>query len=169
MYTKQLKSKDIDIVVDIQELQKLKKENLSKNDNLKKYEIKFDEIDVDIYVSHFSKLAISPEDLHNYTSKLEGFKVVSPEALVILKQGAESERGHSIKGEKDRIDIVSLLFFSEIDFHKYKNILKKHFLEPYIDRLIFLLKDFKDYDSLNLSPREFKIKKGKILERLKKL
>jgi len=43
LWTKQQKSKDIDIIVGIDELQKLKKANISKNDNLKKYELKFPE------------------------------------------------------------------------------------------------------------------------------
>ena len=86
LWTKQQKSKDIDIVVSISELQKLKQENLSKNDNLRKYEIKRGEIDVDIYVSHFSKLIIPPEYIENYISKIEGFSVISKEALLVLKQ-----------------------------------------------------------------------------------
>ena len=106
LWTRQQKSKDIDIIVDIQELQKLKKENLSKNDNLKKYEIKTGEIDIDIYVPHFSKLTIPLEDMKNYTSEIEGFTVASKEVLLILQQGAEKERGNSVKGEKDQIDIV---------------------------------------------------------------
>ena len=84
LWTKQQKSKDIDIVVSISELQKLKQENLSKNDSLRKYEIKIGEIDVDIYVSHFSKLIIPPEHIGNYISKIEGFSVISKEALLIL-------------------------------------------------------------------------------------
>ena len=40
LWARRQKSKDIDIVVEIDELQKLKNEGLSKNDNLKKYEIK---------------------------------------------------------------------------------------------------------------------------------
>ena len=57
LWAKRQKSKDIDIVVSIDELQKLKKENLVKNDRLKKYEIKTGEIDIDIYASYFSELA----------------------------------------------------------------------------------------------------------------
>src|SRR3989344_4490106 len=63
LFTKQQKSKDIDIVVGINELEKLKGGGLGKNDNLKKYEIKKEEIDVDIYVEHYSKLAIPVEDI----------------------------------------------------------------------------------------------------------
>jgi len=169
LWTKQQKSKDIDIVVGIKELQKLKTEKLSKNDNLKKYEIKDGEVDIDIYVSYFSKLTIAPENLSKYAKRIEGFKVAAPEALIILKQGAYEDRKNSIKGEKDKIDILSLLFFSDINFKDYKSILKKYSLNHYTANMVNLLKNFKDYNSLNLTPRNFKSKKELILAELKKL
>lgn len=169
LWTKQQKSKDIDIAVDIKELQLLKQENLLKNDRLKKYEIKTGEIDIDIYVSYFSRFTIPVEDLKRYSSKTEGFNVASPEALLILKQGAEIERRNSIKGEKDKIDILSLLFFSDIDLKKYKIILEKYSLKNYITELVSILKNFKDYNVLSLTPREFKTKKEKLLYSLRKI
>ena len=169
LWTKQQKSKDIDIVVDIKELQRLKQENLSKNDQLKKYEIKFGETDVDIYVAYFSKLSIPVEDIEKYTSFVEGFHVVNPEGLLVLKQGAELSRGNSLKGEKDRIDIMSLLFSADIDLKKYYTILKNYKLDNYIDRLIILLKNFGDYQQFNLSPREFKLKKKDIIDILRRV
>ncbi|MEX2017222.1 MAG: hypothetical protein WD876_02005 [Candidatus Pacearchaeota archaeon] len=168
LWVRQQKSKDIDIVVEIKELQKLKSENLSKNHNLKKYEIKSDEIDVDIYVSYFSKLTIAPENLKKYIKKIEGFNVVSSEVLIILKQGAYEDRKNSVKGEKDKIDIMSLLFFSDVDIGAYKSILKEYSLDHYARNLIDLLKNFKDYDYLNLTPREFKFKKRTMLDEFKK-
>lgn len=169
LWTKQQKSKDVDIVIEINELQKFKQESLSKNDNLKKYEIKREEIDIDIYVSHFSNLVIPPEELKKYKTEIESFSVVIPEALIVLKQRAESERENSVKGEKDRIDILSLVFFTNIDWKKYIEILKKYSLEKYVDRLIYIIKNFRDYESLKLNPREFKLKKEKILKKIKML
>ncbi|MBM3234622.1 hypothetical protein FJZ19_06035, partial [Candidatus Pacearchaeota archaeon] len=81
MFTKQQKSKDIDIVVDINELQKFKPENLNKNDNLKKYEIKKQNIDIDIYLEHYSRLAIPVEDIKKFAVEIEGFQVACPELL----------------------------------------------------------------------------------------
>ncbi len=167
LWTRQKKSKDIDIVVEINELQKLKEESLFKNDHLKKYEIKIDEVDVDIYVSYYSKLTINPENLKKYTKKVDGFNVISPEVLIILKQGAYENRKNSVKGEKDKIDILSLLFFLDIDIKFYKSVLKEYFLDYHIKNLISLLKNFKEYNSLNLTSREFKIKKESILNELK--
>jgi len=169
LWAKQQKSKDIDIVVEIKELQRLKTENLLKNDRLKKYEIKTGDLDIDIYASHYSILTIPPEDLKEYAKKTDGFRVASPEALMILKQGAYEDRKNSFKGEKDKIDIISLLFFSDFDLKSYKVILKKYSLNHYIENLIYLLRNFDDYNSLNLTPRGFKIKKEEILKKLRKL
>ena len=165
IFTKQQKSKDIDIIVDINELQKFKPENLGKNDNLRKYEIKKQNIDVDIYLEHYSRLAIPVEDIKKFAVKVEGFQVACPELLLVLKQAAYKDRENSAKGEKDKLDIVSLLFFSEIDFNKYQEILDNYNLN-YFQELKRLLKNFKDYNSLNISPIEFKKMKNKILAKM---
>lgn len=169
LWTRQQKSKDVDIVVDINELQKLKNENLIKNDRLKKYEIKFEEIDVDIYVSHFSRLVVPIEDVWKHTREVEGFIVVVPELLLILKQGAEIGRGDSVKGEKDRIDLLSLLFFADIDFKKYYELLKRYGVEDYVLRLKGIVSSFMDYRVFGFAPKELKIKKKEIIDKLKKL
>jgi len=159
------KSKDIDIVVSLNELQKLKAEGLIKNDRLKRYEIK-KEADIDVYLEHYSKFAIPSEDLRNYKTMIQGFEVLCPEALLILKQAAYNDRKNSIKGEKDLLDTISILFFSEVDFNKYAEIIKKYGLQKYQIELRSLIKNFKDYDKLNLTPSEFKKIKDKILEKI---
>lgn len=167
LWTKQQKSKDIDIAIGIEELQKFKQENLIKNDRLKKYEIKIDEIDVDIYASFYSKLIIPIENLNDYSSKIEGFKTIIPEALILLKQSAWMDRKNSIKGEKDKLDILSLLFFADINLKKYKEIIKRYSIENYLDELIRVISNFKDYNAVSLTPGKFKIKKENILKSLK--
>ena len=169
LHAKKQKSKDIDIVVGIKELEKLKKFGLNKNDNLRKYEIKREETDIDIYVEYYSKLTIPAEDIKNYSVNIEGFKVASKELLLILKQDAFKNREFSVKGEKDMIDIMNLLLFCEIDFKEYGRILEMYKIESYFNELRKMIINFKDYNALNLNPREFKIKKNKILERLKSL
>lgn len=169
LWAKQQKSKDIDIVVDIKELQKFKQENLAKNDRLKKYEIKIEEIDIDIYVSYYSKLAIPVEDIGKYSTKIEGFNVVIPEALIILKQGAFEERKNSIKGEKDKLDILSILFFTDINYKKYYQILKNYKLENYLNSFINIIREFQDYNKFSLTPKALKLKKSLIIKSLKEL
>ena len=170
LWTKLHKSKDIDIVLmDLKDLEYLKlKYNLKKNDNLKKYEIVFDDIDLGIYVPYFSELAIPVEDIKNYITKVDGFNVVKPEVLLILKQGAELQRNESVKGEKDRIDIITILFFSDVNFKEYFSLLEKYNLKKFGVRLRSIINNFKEYTYLNLNPRELKLKKKEILDMLKK-
>ena len=170
LWTKLHKSKDIDIIVpDFKDLEYLRKNyDLRKNDSLKKYEIKFEEIDVDIYVPYYSKLALPVEEIKSHITKIENMQVVSPEVLLILKQGAELERKDSVKGSKDRIDIIALLIFSEIDFKKYHSLLAKHNLKHYFDRLFIIINNFDGIKYLDLNPREFKLKKRELLRKLGK-
>lgn len=117
LYTKLQKSKDIDIVIDYPALRQVTASyELNKNDRLRKYEIKSGRFDIDVYLPAYSKLTIPPEELlTKYRTELSGFYVPTPEALMTLKLGAYTERRASIKGDKDLIDILGMLFYSGID------------------------------------------------------
>ncbi len=171
LLTKLHKSKDVDIVLeDFKSLDYFKKKyNLKKNEHLKKYEIQFDEIDVDVYVPFYSRLAIPVEKIKRYATKVEGIKVAKPEALLILKQGAEMERKESVKGDKDKIDIIALLFYSGVELKRYKELLKEFKLEHFLPRLKQIVKTFGDIGYLNLSPRQFKIRKKRLIAELDKI
>lgn len=162
LWTKQHKSKDIDVIIpNWKDLEILKERfTLVKNDNLKRYEVKFEELDLDIYLPHYSRLALPIEDLAGETAKIEGFEVVLPEILLILKQGAELDRKDSVKGQKDRIDIMTILCYAKIDFNKYRELLAKNNLEKYRPRLKEIITTFRDIKHLNMNLKEFaKIKK----------
>ena len=59
LYAKTNKSRDIDLIVDFTELEKIRNNYaLKKNVKLNKYEIIIDEIDIDIYVPYYSKFII---------------------------------------------------------------------------------------------------------------
>ncbi|MBU2637802.1 MAG: hypothetical protein KJ955_02420 [Nanoarchaeota archaeon] len=171
LWTKAHKSKDIDILLKNFEDMKYLKEHytLKKNDNLKKYEIKIEEIDIDIYAPFYSKLALPVEECLKHTAKIDGIEVVSPEVLLILKQGAEIDRKDSVKGAKDRIDVMSLLIYSPINFRKYSELLKSNKIEHYFQRLKEIINSFRNIEYLGLNPREFRLKKQELLEKLKKV
>jgi len=167
-WTKAGKSKDIDIVAQIETLDAIKQRYpLRKNDRLCRYEIKVDEIDVDIYVPFYSRLALPLETIS--FEMIEGFKVIKVEELLILKQGAEHDRSFSEKGEKDRIDIMSLVLFCDVDFKRCKEILKSAKKDDIIDSLIAIIRNFQDYKYLNLTPRDLKTKKQEVLNKLRRL
>ncbi len=167
LHAKTQKSKDIDVIVDIGTLQQIKSRyDLRKNDNLKKYEIKVNEVDVDIYVPFYSRLAIPLEKVE--AQRIEGFDVAKTEELLILKQGAEIARRHSEKGEKDRIDVMSLLMNCEIDWGRYKEILAASRQEGMIKELLELVKNFKDYNYFRMLPSQFKRKKLELIGRIRK-
>ena len=166
LLTHQQKSKDIDIVIGMKELEKLRQENITKNDRLKKYELKTEEIDINIYVEYYSQLTIPVEDIKKHVIETQGFKMASPEALLILKQGAYENRQNSVKGEKDKIDIVSIIFFTEINFQKYKEIMVKHKLESYKEDLKKIITNYTDHQALNMTPRELKNKKKEMIKKI---
>ena len=123
---------------------------------------------MDIYVPHFSKLAMPVEDIKEYASRIQNFDVVNPAALLILKQGAEHDREKSVKGGKDRIDIITLLFYADINFREYFKLLERYKLKNYYERLKAILQNFKEIKYINMNPREFKLKKTEIMEKLKR-
>lgn len=170
LWTGKHKSKDIDIVVDYEGLQKLKQDyDVRKNDRLRKYEIKLDKVDIDVYVPFYSRLAIPLEKLE--TVRIQGVKTVTAEELLVLKQGAEIARRGSVKGRKDAIDILTLLFYGDVDFGKYRRLLRKHGLD-YENELRQVLrefdvkKDLKFLDDVDL--KRFRDWQKKVLEELRK-
>ncbi len=61
-----------------------------------------------LYVKYYSEFPLLTREIDK-TIQVEGDRIPKPEILLILKQQAEISRKHSIKGQKDRIDILSLL------------------------------------------------------------
>lgn len=166
------KSKDIDIIVDFETLGALRTQySLEKNERLRKYEVKQDKFDIDVYVPHYSQLALPTEQLSRYSVNIQGIKTVSAEALLILKQGAEIERRNSVKGQKDAIDILTLLTLANVDLPLYKKIIAQFKKEHYLSELMRVLRDFPDEDIeyLGMSFTDFKKWRKQLLAELKQL
>ncbi len=168
LHTHKLKSKDIDIIVNYEELEKLRKKfTLNKNERLKKYEIQIDQTDVDIYLPYYSNLNIPLEEVNKYTRGVEGFMTLKPEILLILKQTAFLERQGSAKGEKDKIDIVGLLNLENFDFKLYQEILKRYDLENYLKELKNLLTGINEVPELELNQYQYSKLKKRVLREIK--
>jgi len=148
MWTRKLKSRDIDIYIDQENFYKLQSELLQKNYalkrnvRLKKFEAIIGDVEVDIYTPFMSNLAVPCLDVFNKKlySLIERFNVVIPEVLLLLKAQAAQQRWHAEKGVKDRVDIISLLKFAGIKRDLLEQILstydKQHTLRDTIKRTI---------------------------------
>ncbi|PIR71757.1 MAG: hypothetical protein COX89_00780 [Candidatus Nealsonbacteria bacterium CG_4_10_14_0_2_um_filter_37_10] len=167
LYTKALKSKDVDIVVDYDELEKIKKEfSIFKNERLKKYEAKIEEVDIDIYLPYFSDLKFPIEEIKKHLQSIEGFKVPIPEILLILKVKTYSKRKGTTKGEKDYLDIFTLISDEKVDWKIYKELIQKYKLESIDQKLKEIISSAKAIPQLNLLNHQISRLKKKILEKI---
>jgi len=169
-YAKTLKSKDIDIIVDYNVLGEIKKEyEVFKNQRLKKYEIKIEGVDIDIYLPFFSKLSFPVEEIKNYTHFIEGFEIPFPEVLLILKIKPCVERIGSLKGRKDLLDIFSLLSKEIIDWNLYKKFIKRYSLQNLNEEFKKIIISVKSLPELRLSCHFISKLKKSVLNEIEKI
>jgi hypothetical protein len=169
LLTGAIKSKDIDIIVGHDALLALRSKYTVKNTPfLKKYEAASGKISIDIYVPHYSKLAVPVADIMAHTRIVEGFKVPEPEILVLLKQGAELDRSDSIKGQKDRADLLNLLVNADVDFAAYARFAAQFDLSNYPKRLREIVAGArKEFEYLGKNPREARLLRDSLLGKLR--
>jgi len=134
LWTRKLKSRDIDICIDQENFYKLQSQLLQRNYGLKrnvrlmKFEAIIGDVEIDIYTPFMSKLVVPCSDMFDKKlySRIERFKVALPETLLLLKAQAAQQRWQAEKGVKDRVDIISLLEFADIKHDTLKQMLKKY-------------------------------------------
>jgi len=134
LWTKKMKSRDIDVCIDQENFYKLQSKllqrdyGLKRNVRLMKFEALIGDVEVDIYTPFMSKLVVPCLDVFDKKlySLIERFKVAIPEVLVLLKAQAAQQRWHAEKGVKDRADIISLLKFGDIKHDILRQMLKKY-------------------------------------------
>ena len=169
LYTKLQKSRDIDMVVDYDQIKLLSVDfEMRKNPSLYRYEIKFQKFDIDVYTPFYSKLTVPPEDLINNYTLIENIRVPRVEELLILKLGAFDYRMNSIKGQKDRLDITGLAFYSNIDYSRLKTLLNKYEKPSYIDLYVNAIAHIEKrlLPFLNLNESTYAKMKKKTLEKI---
>ena len=162
LYTQTLKSKDIDLVIEYEAFNKLRnKLVVYKNDRLKKYEAKKEEVDIDIYVPFYSNPGLPAEELINFKTSLEGFNSVEKEVLAVLKQKALMDRKNTIKGRKDLIDLVSLYLLDGFDWNRHINIVKRYELKESLEIARETFAETTKIDELGLNVHKFaRFKRG---------
>jgi hypothetical protein len=134
LWTRKLKSRDIDVYIDQESFYKLQSEltqrgyGLKRNVRLKRFEALISGVEVDIYTPFVSRLVIPCSDVFDRKlySVIEGFKVATPEVLLLLKAQAAQDRWHAEKGLKDRVDIISLLKFADVKRDVLEQMLRQY-------------------------------------------
>jgi hypothetical protein len=167
LYTQALKSKDIDLVLEYDELEKLRESyEVSKNTRLKKYEARSAEVEIDIYVPFYSNPGIPAEDLKNFEISLEGFKTVEKEILSILKLKALREREGTVKGRKDLVDLISLFGLPDFDWIRYKKVLTENNLSGYSRFLKKSVSKITEIEELDLNVYKMSRLKKRVLAKV---
>lgn len=167
LYTKSLKSKDIDIIVDYENLAKMKEVGeIRKNNRLKKYEVSEGNFDIDIYVPYYSELGMPIEEIQKNSKNKEGFTAPEPEILLLLKLYAWHNRRGSAKGQKDELDIFSLALLSEFDWRKYAGFVEKYDFSELNKEFKNLLKATRRIKDLNINEQKMAKSKKRILEKI---
>ena len=171
LHTSALKSKDIDLVLEFSELERLKEEfDVSKNERLKKYEARREEMEIDIYIPFYSSPGLPAEDLKRFVVSLEGFKTVEKEVLAVLKQAALVARKDTVKGRKDLVDLVSLFRLPDFNWEKYRKIVSMYELGDSFAAVLEMLKKTTEMGELDLNTHQMARLKRKIpLAAFKKL
>jgi hypothetical protein len=166
LYTHGLKSKDIDILVDYTELPKLQRNfEFVKNDRLHKYEAIRGPVQIDIYTPHYSELGIPVEILLINSQSVDGFSVIRPEYLVLLKLYTLSQRGRSPKGRKDFLDLISLhLALKDKPFILAKGLIKQYKLDSSLQFFSQILAENTNLSELGLNNHQFSPIKKSLLE-----
>lgn len=163
LYTRALKSKDIDLVLEFEELEKLREKfDVVKNQRLKKYEARREEVEIDIYVPFYSNPGIPAEEVKNFTRSLEGFRVPEAEVLALLKQRALLARKHSPKGRKDLLDLVSLFRLEEFNWKRYRKLVLQFQTKEVLEEVDGILKGLVQAEELGLNVHRMAQLKRKI-------
>ncbi|MBU0998008.1 hypothetical protein KJ570_00475, partial [Patescibacteria group bacterium] len=136
--------------------------NVAKNERLKKYEARREEIQIDIYLPHYSIIGIPVEDLMKQTSSFEGFTLLKKEWLLALKIYVLNQRLRTTKGEKDFLDILSL-FKTDINSPQLLIIVKKYKLESELKIFMEILNERNEVLELDLNRHKYKKLKSNIV------
>ena len=167
LYAKALKSKDIDVIVNYNQLPIFEKNySLLKNSRLKKYEAVKEEVQIDIYLPHYSHLGIPVEDLIQNVTNVEGFKLLDPNFLAVLKIYTLAQRGRSPKGHKDLIDFLAMVSAKKCELARVIEIIGKYNLQSELETLKAFLSEQDRVPELALNPHYYSKIKKEIVSKL---
>jgi hypothetical protein len=172
-YTGLQRSLDIDIAVDYGSVEYFRAYGMQKYGSMNVNYVIIDGITVDLFIPEFTDKDLPfPVSiiLSNYV-KIDNIKVVKKELLLLLKLWGYFSNDET-KLNKDVIDVVSLLFYSNINLDEVKQYIKKYKLERRrtTDVMIeYLDKGFAFADFIIKGTEDYKAMAGDMKKRIKAL
>jgi len=127
MYTDIQRSEDVDLVIGYESLDYFRQFGLQDYSKLKMKYTVIDGTTVDLFIEEYSDSDLpmpANEIMKNYIT-LGGIRVAKKEILLLLKLWGYF-RQDEVKHRKDVIDVVSLLFYGNIDLQTVKKYLEKY-------------------------------------------
>jgi len=128
-----------------------------------KYEAVRDVVQMDIYLPHYSHLGIAVAEIQQHTEDRESFRLIDPNYLFALKVYALAQRGHSVKGRKDFLDIISLHSAGICNLPFIATLLREHKLEKEKTEFVQFLHESTQLPELNISSHRYAKFKREIL------
>ncbi len=136
-------SRDVDLIMEQRDLWKLRSLVISeggteKAPGLARYGYRLGQVDLDVYTEEKGELVPSPAEIltRRRFVDIEGFHVVEPEILLILKLRAAVERSGGLKGFKDRCDVLALVGGGIVDLDRFAAECRRLGQVEYISRLL---------------------------------
>jgi hypothetical protein len=122
-------SHDIVLAISLVNFYDLRTEkDIIKNNRLNKHEMISKGISIDIYVEKNNSLCVPFEEiLQEKNTTLDNFNIASLEHLLILKLKAFEDRKNSSKGDKDKRDIIKIIYLMSNEINM--DIFRKYFLD----------------------------------------
>jgi hypothetical protein len=170
-YVKLQKSKDVDLVIPLESLGYFKGIGMQKHEISAFYSM-IDGIVVDVFVQGYSdkELTIPISDILGNYNRVRNIKVVDKNMLLLLKLCGYFSWDRA-KIEKDVIDVVSLLFYGEIDLKKVREYINRYKIEDRNVRmgiLEYLDKGANLWEYLTESKEEYVRLRNRYREEIKK-
>ena len=100
---------------------------------------------------HYSDLGIDIKRIQETSVIRQGFGVPNLEILFMLKLYAWHNRRGSIKGQKDELDIFSLVFMPEFNWHHLSNLIKEGGFKEYCEGFLALIKQTSEIMELGVN------------------
>lgn len=127
LHTHQQESLDVDIALGFDELDFFRKYGIQDYGGINiKYSI-VDDVHVDLFISEFSDrdLPVPVSEILKNFVKIDRMKVVKREMLLLLKLWGYF-RNDEVKLRKDIVDVISLLFYGNVNLKEFEAIVKAH-------------------------------------------